>query len=75
MAAKFADNIFKYIFFDKNVRILIKNLLNFYPKGPINNIPALVQIMIWHSPGDKASSEAMMAKFNDACMRHLALMN
>ena len=24
----------------------------FVPKGPINNIPALVQIMAWHCPGD-----------------------
>ena len=27
--------------------ILIKNSLKFVPKGPINNIPALVQIMAW----------------------------
>ena len=30
------------------------------PKGPINNIPALVQIMAWHRPGDKPLSEPMM---------------
>ena len=28
--------------------------------GPINNIPALVQIMAWRRPGDKPLSEAMM---------------
>ena len=33
--------------------------LKFVPKGRINNIPALVQIMAWHRPGDKALSEAM----------------
>ena len=27
------------------------------PKGPINNIPALVQIMAWPRPGDKPLSE------------------
>ena len=32
----------------------------FVPKGPINNIPALVQIMAWRQPGDKPLSEAMM---------------
>ena len=30
------------------------------PKGPINNIPALVQIMAWRRPGDKPLSEPMM---------------
>ena len=31
--------------------------LKFVPKGPINNIPALVQIMAWRRPGDKPLSE------------------
>ena len=30
-------------------------------RGPINNIPALVQIMAWCRPGDKPLSEPMMA--------------
>ena len=37
--------------------------LNFHwslPKGPINNIPALVQIMAWRRPGDKPISEPVM---------------
>ena len=34
--------------------------LKFVPKGLINNIPALVQIMDWCRPGDKALSEPMM---------------
>ena len=41
----FADDIFKCIFLNENVWILIKISLNFVPKDPINNIPALVQIM------------------------------
>ena len=32
----------------------------FVPRGSINNIPALVQIMAWHRPCDKPSSEPMM---------------
>ena len=32
----------------------------FVPKGPINNIPALVQIMAWRRPGDKPLSESVM---------------
>ena len=31
--------------------------LKFVPKGPINKIPALVQIMAWRLPGDKPLSE------------------
>ena len=38
----FADDIFKRIFFNENVWISIKISLEFVPKGPINNIPALV---------------------------------
>ena len=32
----------------------------FIPKGPINNISALVQIMAWCQSGDKPLSEPMM---------------
>ena len=45
MAVIFADNTFKLIFLNENVRIFIKILLTFVPKSLINNIPALVQIM------------------------------
>ena len=40
----FADDTFQYIFLNENFG---KNSLKFVPKGPINNIPALVQIMAW----------------------------
>ena len=46
--------------FNENVSIPIKISLKFVPKGPINNIPALVQIMAWRRPGDKPLSEPMM---------------
>ena len=42
----FADDIFKCIFVDENIKIPIKISLKFVPVGPINNIPALVQIMV-----------------------------
>ena len=45
------DNIFKDIFLYENVWILTEISLKFVPKGPINNIPALVQIMAWRRPG------------------------
>ena len=38
----FADNIFKYLFLNEKEWISIKIPLKFVPKGPINNIPALV---------------------------------
>ena len=56
----FPDYIFKSIFLNENVWIPIKISLKFVPKGPINNIPALVQIMAWRRPGDKPLSEPMM---------------
>ena len=58
----FADDTFKCIFFNKNVRILIKNSLKFVPKGQINNIPSLIQIMAWRWPGDNPLSEPMMVR-------------
>ena len=57
-----ADNTFERMFVNKNVRILIKISLKFVPKGPINNIPALIQIMAWHRLGDKPLSEPMIVR-------------
>ena len=56
----FPDDIFKCIFLNKSVSISITISLKFAPKGPINNIPALVQIMAWRRPGAKPLSEPMM---------------
>ena len=56
----FPDDIFKCIFFNRNDWISFKTSLNFIPKGPINNISALVQKMAWRRPGDKPLSEPMM---------------
>ena len=56
----FADDIFHCIFSNENVLILINISLKFVPKGQINNIPSLVQIMAWRRPGDKPLSEPMM---------------
>ena len=56
----FTDDMFKCIFLNENARISIKTSLKFVSKDPINNIPALVQIMAWRRPGDKPLSEPMM---------------
>ena len=55
----FPDDIFKCIFLNENVWFSIKISLKFVPKDPINNMPALVQIMAWRRPGDKPLSEPM----------------
>ena len=41
----FADDMFKCISLIENVSTPIEISLKFVPRGPINNIPALVQIM------------------------------
>ena len=56
----FADDTFKCIFLNENVRISIKISLKFVPKGPINNIPALALIMARCRPGHKPLSGPMM---------------
>ena len=69
-----ADDTLNRIFLNEYVRILIKISVKFVPKGPINNIPSLVQIIlapsrrqaiIWTNDG----------KFTDAYMRHSASMS
>ena len=59
---RFPDDTFKHIFLNENVWILIEIPLKFVPKGPINNIPALVKIMAWRRPGDKPLSEPVMVR-------------
>ena len=58
----FSDDTFKRIFLNKNIRISIRISLKFFPKGLINNIPALFLIMAWRRPGDKPLSEPMMVR-------------
>ena len=70
MAAIMAGDIFKFIFLNEKIWILIKISLTFVPKIRIKNNPALVQIMAWRRIGDKWLSEPMLARFTDAYMRH-----
>ena len=56
----FQDDILKWIFLNENLWISIKISLKFVPRGPVNNIPTLVQIMAWRRPGNKPLSEPMM---------------
>ena len=54
--------IFKCFFLNENCCILIEISLKFVPNGPIDNKPALVQVMAWHRIGLKPLYEPMMAK-------------
>ena len=56
----FPDDNLKCIFLNENIWISIKISLKFVPRGPINNIPELVQIMAWRRPGDNPLSEPLV---------------
>ena len=56
----FADNIFKCIFLKENVWLSIKISLRFVTEVRINNIPVLVQIMVWRRSGDMPLSGSVM---------------
>ena len=53
----------------ENVQISIKFSLKFVPKSPINNIPALFQIMACRLVGAKPASELMM----DSLLMHICI--
>ena len=70
MATTSADDIFKCIFLNDIDKILIQISLKRVPRSPIDNKPALVQVMAWRRIGDKPLSEPMLSRFTDAYMRH-----
>ena len=62
----FTNDIFKRIFFNENIRILIRISSQFVPKGPVDNNSALARRQI----GDEPLSEPMLTRFIDVYMRH-----
>ena len=68
MAAILADDILKCIFLNENNGIQIQISLKFVPRRPIDNKPALVQVMAWRRAGDKPLPELMLTQFTDAYM-------
>ena len=70
MAANMADDIFKCISWNQNDRILFQISLKFVPWIPIDNTPALDQVMACCLFSVKLLTEAMMSQFIDAYMRH-----
>ena len=65
-----AGDTFSCILVNEKFCIVMKMSLKLVPMGPINNIPALVQIMAWCRLGAKSLSEPMPTRFIDAYMRH-----
>ena len=53
---------FQINFLEWKCMIFIKISLKSVSEGPINNIPASVQMMAWHRPGDEQLSEPMMVR-------------
>ena len=60
MATILVDDIFKCILFYEDEIIQIQISMKFIPESPIDNKPALVQVMACRRPGDKPLSEPMM---------------
>ena len=53
----FPSDILKCISFNENICISFKISLEFVPRGPINNIRSLVQLMAWRRSGRWISSQ------------------
>ena len=70
MAAILADDNFKCISLNENDRIPIRISLKFVPRSPIDNKPALVQVMAWQVTANKPLPELMLTQFTDAYMWH-----
>ena len=70
MAAIVADNNFICIFLNENYKIPIWISLKFVPRIPIDNKPALVQVMGCRLFGAKPLPEPMLTQFTDAYMQH-----
>ena len=70
MAAILADDISNCISLNGNDRIPIHISLKYDPRSPIDNKPALVQVMAWHRTGDKSLPRPMVTYFIIAYMRH-----
>ena len=70
----FEDDIFKYIFMKEKFHILIQISLDFVPRGPIENMAALVKIMSWCRTGDMLLPEPMFTQFTGGELTHWGLM-
>ena len=60
MAATLSQQFQILIYANEKFCILMKIELKFVAMGPIDNNPALIQIMAWRRTGDKPLSEPML---------------
>ena len=65
-----SQTIYSDAFLWMKICVLIKISLKFVPKGPIDNNPALVQILAWRRIDDKPLFEPVLTWFTDAYMQH-----
>ena len=70
MAPVLSDDNLKCNFLNENDRIPIRISLKFYPRSPIDNNPALVQVMAWRRTGAKPLPESKLIQYTDTYMRH-----
>ena len=70
MAAILADDNFKCIFLYENDIIPIWISLKFVPRSPIDNKPALAQVMAWHWTDTKPIPQLILTQFSNAYMQH-----
>ena len=70
MATILADNIFKHISLNEKDRTLMQISQKFVPRSPIDNKPALVQVVVWCRTSDKPLPELLMTQSTDAYMWH-----
>ena len=70
--AAISQMIFSYAFsWMQSFVFWLKFNWTLFPKGLVNNIPVLVQIMAWHRIGNRLLSEPMLTRFTDINMQHL----
>ena len=70
MCDTFADDIFKRIFMNENVKISIQILLKFVSMSSNDNKSAYVEVMAWCRTGDNPLPEQMLTQFTDVYMWH-----
>ena len=52
------------------IEFWFKFLFKYVPKSPIDNKPALFQVLAWRQTGDKTLPGPILTQFIDAYMQH-----
>ena len=62
---------FPNTFWSMHIVVFDSNLIEIFPKDPIDNKPVLVRLMVCRWPGDKLSPEQLIVYFPHVYMHHL----